>query len=130
MPRKQPSSTALSTRSAPAISSLGARVASGMRTARKMLASRHASDGTSLPGIVPALFKLFVCSAEIVRGEVFPCQSEGVGQTWRDSLYTERAIWLFHEDEKVTHFGFERLANGTRQGDLIFGRNLCRNRHN
>src|SRR6266498_2294350 len=99
IPRKRLSSTAFRTLSAPAISALGALVASGMRTARNILASRQARGGDSPPLIFPAFLKLSVDPAKILRRQRFPSKPECVCQTRRNCLDAIRTIRLLHENQ-------------------------------
>src|SRR3989338_135136 len=80
IPRNRPSSSALRTRSAPVISSLGALVASGISTARNTFASRQARGGDSRLLIFPAFLEFLVRLAEVPGRQLRACQSEGFGQ--------------------------------------------------
>src|SRR5215831_15074394 len=128
-PCKRPSSRALSTRSAPRISSCRALVASGIRTARKTLASRQTRGGRSALGIVPALFKLLMDLLEIGRRQLLSRQPEGVGQAWWDKLHMKRAIRLWDKDEQIAHLRLQCLTDFAWQGDLVLGGNLGDGRH-
>src|SRR5437773_441479 len=128
-PRKRPSSTARSTRSAPVISSLAALVASGMRTARKTLASRQASGASSTPPIFPSLFELPVHAAEVVRRQATARQPEGLRQAGRERMHAERAVGLLDKHQEIPDFGLQRLADLAGHRDLILGSYL-RDRRN
>src|SRR2546426_11754461 len=128
-PRKRPSSTARSTRSAPVISSLAALVASGIRTARKTLASRQVSGPPSTPLIFPSLFELPVHAAEVVRRQATARQPEGLRQAGRDRMHAERAVGLLDKHQEIPDFGLQRLADLAGHRDLILGSYLRDRRH-
>src|SRR5881296_3868532 len=128
-PRKRPSSTARSTRSAPVISSLAALVASGMRTARKTFASGQASGASSTSLIFPSLFELTVQAAEVVGRQVASRRPEGFRQAGRNRMHAERAVGLLDKHQEIPDFGLQRLADLAGHRDLILGSHLSDRRH-